>query len=377
MIAPETLASQLVSLAVSARVLAVKRTIALRARRRGTTRQPIVVVGLGPIGIELARLVLAQRDNFRLVAAVDRAPQLAGASLRSILGDRAPAGRIRATAPAAPGAAAIAFLTTSSSLSSVGDSILDLLRRGYSIVSSTEELSYPALRAPALAARLDRAARRAGRCIVGTGINPGFAMDVWPLVLASNTQRIEHVQVMRVVDATSRRGPLQRKIGSGMTARDFEALARAGKIGHVGLVESCVHIADLLGWPLDRVRETLVPKLATRRLRTQHVDVARGRVCGIHHRAIGTQGKTERVILDLQMYLGAPGARDEVRLRGIPNLRCVVDGGFHGDLATVAQLVSAAVRIPGMPPGLHLASELPAPRPPARRVELSFASART
>ncbi len=355
----------------------MERLITLRARPRGATRQRIVVVGLGPIGIELARLVLSQRDCFQLAAAVDRAPQLAGASLRSLLGDQAPGGRIRASAPAAPGGDAIAFLTTTSSLPSVSDSILELLERGYHVVSSTEELSYPSLRAPALAARLDRAARRAGRCIVGTGINPGFAMDVWPLVLASNTQSLEHVHVMRVVDATSRRGPLQRKIGSGMTARDFEASARGGKVGHVGLVESCAHIADLLGWPLDRVRETLVPKLATRRLHTKHVDVARGRVCGIHHRAIGSQGKTERVVLDLQMYLGAPGARDEVRLRGNPNLRCVVDGGFHGDLATVAQLVSAAVRIPGMPPGLHLASELPAPRRPARRVQLAFASART
>ena len=48
----------------------------------------------------------------------------------------------------------------------------EALARGYHVVSSTEELSYPAFRAAAAAARLHRAALRAKRCIVGTGINP-------------------------------------------------------------------------------------------------------------------------------------------------------------------------------------------------------------
>ena len=348
----------------------MERRIALRARPSRTPRRNVVIVGLGPIGIELGRLVLAQHDSFRLVAAVDRAPALAGTPLRQILGPTAPAGRVRAAVPPAAGGEALAFLTTTSSLRSVAASILELLDRGYHVVSSTEELSYPSLREPRLAARLDRAAQRARRCIVGTGINPGFAMDVWPIILASNAQRLDHVRVTRVVDASTRRGPLQRKIGSGMTAAAFEALAVASKIGHVGLVESCAHIADLLGWPLDRVQETLVPKIAPRRIRTAYFDVPRGRVCGIHHRAVGTQRGVERIVLDLQMYLDAKGARDEVVLAGTPPVHCTVEGGFHGDLTTASQLVSAAVRVPGMPAGLHLASELPAPRRPARRVQI-------
>ena len=348
----------------------MQRRIALRARPARTPAQKVVIVGLGPIGLELARLVLAERDCFRLVAAVDRAPALVGTPLRRLLGPGAPAGRVRSAVPPAARGEALAFLTTTSSLPSVVAPILELLDHGYHVVSSTEELSYPALRAPRLAARLDRAARRAGRCVVGTGINPGFAMDVWPIILASNAQRLDHVRVNRIVDASRRRGPLQRKIGSGMTAAAFEALAVEGRIGHVGLVESCAHVADVLGWPLDRVQETLVPVLEARRIRTAHFDVPRGRVCGIHHRAVGTQRGVERIVLDLKMYLDAKGPVDEVVLAGTPELRCRVDGGFHGDLTTAAQLVSAAVRVPGMRAGLHLASELAAPRRPARRVQI-------
>jgi 4-hydroxy-tetrahydrodipicolinate reductase len=317
-------------------------------------------------------LLLNQPEAFRFAGAVDVSPQLARKRLRELLGPQAPAGAVRDHVPPAPTGTAIAFLTTTSSMESVFDSLVELLEKGYHVVSSTEELSYPFLRAPRLASRIERAAKRASRCVVGTGINPGFAMDVWPLILASNAQTLEHVEVVRVVDASTRRGPLQRKVGSGMSVDEFEALAEAGRIGHVGLVESCVHLADLLGWPLDRVDESLLPKRASRRLRTEHFDVPAGRVCGILHRAEGWQGKKQRIVLDLRMYLGAPEPRDEVRLRSHPPLHCVVPGGFHGDPTTASQLVSAAARIPGMPPGLHLASELPAPRRPAGRVRHSF-----
>ena len=132
--------------------------------------------------------------------------------------------------------------------------------------------------------------------VVGTGINPGFAMDLWPLVLSSNCQTLDNVVVERVVDARQRRVPLQRKIGSGMTRAAFEVLARRGQIGHVGLVESVAHLGGSLGFTIDAVREMLVPAIAARRIRTEAFDVAPGRVCGIHHRAEGYEGRQRRIV---------------------------------------------------------------------------------
>jgi hypothetical protein len=352
----------------------MERKLALRAQTLRVRRIPAIVVGLGPIGLELSRLLLTRPELFHLLSAVDPAPHLAGRTLRALLGRSAPAGRVQTSPPRSKGG--VAFLTTTSTLRSAGPTILELLARGWHVVSSTEELSYPVLRGPRLAARIDSAARRAGRCVVGTGINPGFAMDVWPLVLASNMQQLEHVRVTRVVDAADRREPLQRKVGAGMERDEFESLAVAGRIGHVGLVESCAHLASGVGWPLDSVRETLEPKIAPQRIRTAYFDVPVGRVCGIHHRAVGYEGRRERIILDLQMYLGAPDPRDEVVLDGVPPLRCEVPGGFQGDRATASQLLSAAARIAGFIPGLHLASDLPAPRPPAPRLRLTLADAK-
>jgi 4-hydroxy-tetrahydrodipicolinate reductase len=320
------------------------------------------LVGLGPIGREVASQVLARPDLFRVVAAVDRAPEFAGQSLQAVLGKSAPPKRIVPNVEKLPRTGGIAFHTIGSHLDDVAASIEALLSRGWSVVSSSEELSYPELRRPEIARRIDRAARRHGCVVVGTGINPGFAMDVWPLVLSSNMQQLERVEVKRVVNASYRREPLQRKIGSGMKPKEFEALAEAGKIGHVGLVESVAHLGGALGWKLDSVREKLEPTVAAHRIRTDFFDVKKGRVNGIRHRAEASEKGKVRIRLDLRMELDADSPRDEVRLVGTPALHCIVPGGFHGDRTTIAQLLSAASRLPGVPAGLYLASELPAPR---------------
>ena len=341
----------------------MRRTHHLESRGKRPEPMPVIVVGLGPIGLEVAKLAVARPDLFRLVGAVDRAPQWVGRKLHKVLGRGAPAARIVADVDSLPkNKRGIAFHTIASQMGDVTDSVQALVRRGWHVVSSSEEMSYPELRRPDLARRIDRAARRAKRAVVATGINPGFAMDTWPLVLSSNMQTLERVVVQRVVDASLRREPLQRKIGSGMSASEFAALAREGRIGHVGLVESAAHLGGALGWEIDTIRETLVPKLAARRIRTEFFTVEKGRVAGIHHRAEAAVDGKVRIILDLTMELGARDPRDEVHLEGSPALTCVVPGGFHGDRTTASQLLSAAARIDAMAPGLHLPSDLPAPR---------------
>ena len=74
--------------------------------------------------------------------------------------------------------------------------------------------------------------------MLGTGVNPGFLMDTLPLVLSGICQKVDHVSVRRVINATERRGPFQAKIGSGMKVAAFMDKMEAGRMGHVGLPES-------------------------------------------------------------------------------------------------------------------------------------------
>jgi 4-hydroxy-tetrahydrodipicolinate reductase len=75
-----------------------------------------------------------------------------------------------------------------------------LLRHGFNVTSSSlEHLVYPAM-IPSANARLRAACADGGSSFFDTGINPGYAMDLWPLTLSRLSRSIERVNVMEVVD---------------------------------------------------------------------------------------------------------------------------------------------------------------------------------
>src|SRR5436305_10077872 len=141
--------------------------------------------------------------------------------------------------------------STSSSLPKVIDQLMACLEAQSCVVSTCEELSYPFRTYPDLAAKLDAAAKEWGVALVGTGVNPGFVMDKLVVTLAAVAQRIEHAKALRIVDASKRRLPLQKKIGAGMTVDEFRAQVKAGVIKHVGLPESVAMVADNVGLSVE------------------------------------------------------------------------------------------------------------------------------
>src|SRR5262249_9177351 len=150
---------------------------------------------------------------------------------------------------------------------------------------------------------------------LGTGVNPGFVMDTLAIGLTGVCRIVEKIEIERVVNASLRRLPLQKKIGSGLSAEEFRALFRQGKMGHVGLVESLALVAHGLGWKLGRIRESCEPVIASHDIQTEFLQVKSGVTCGIHHRAEAAAGP-RGIILDLKMYLDAPDPHDAVRIEG-------------------------------------------------------------
>jgi 4-hydroxy-tetrahydrodipicolinate reductase len=174
---------------------------------------------------------------------------------------------------------------------------------------------------------------------------------------------VKAIKVTRVLDASRRRLPLQKKIGAGLTAGEFRLLVRSGRLGHVGLLESLVLLASGLGWKLDRWKETVRPRIAQRLLRTRYLTVPKGRVAGIHQIAVGYRRGKPAITLDLSMFIGADKSFDLVEIDGTPPIRTKVIGGVHGDLATVGSLVNAVPRlIESRKSGLLTVIDLAVPR---------------
>jgi 4-hydroxy-tetrahydrodipicolinate reductase len=306
----------------------------------GMSELRVALVGLGPIGIEVAKAVAARRD-LRIVAAVDPAPELIGRPLAD-LAPGAPAEILiegALDAALARGAEAMALTTTSRLADIVGD-LETAVRRRVHVVSTCEELAGPAID-PVTWARLDERARYANLTLLGTGVNPGFVMDRLPLQLAGACVSVESVCVERVVDAAKRRGPLRKKVGEGLTREQFDEGVRARRLGHVGLRESALILAHGFGWKLERYDETIEPALGPE-----------GRCLGIRQRGHGFIGGQERITLALDMYVGAPDPHDRVVLKSDPPLDVTVTGGTQGDRATVGTTVNALSRLRSAPRGL-------------------------
>ncbi len=320
----------------------------------------VVCYGLGPIGIGIARLALA-RAGVEVVGAIDLDPQKVGRDLGALVG-AADAGVIvsgDAATTLAEARPEVVLHATSSALAKVAEQLGQIARSGAHVVSTCEELAYPWTAQPQLAAELDAAARRAGVTLLGTGINPGYAMDALPLMLTAPCAAVRGVRVLRVVDAARRRGPLQRKVGAGLTPAEFEARVKSGLVRHVGLPESLHMLATRLGWRIDKMDDSITAVLAESPISTEFVEVAAGQVAGVRQVARGFIGGREVLNLDLHMYVGAPDPRDSVTIDGDPPVQMMIAGGLHGDVATAAIVLNAATSVMRAAPGLASMAEVP------------------
>jgi 4-hydroxy-tetrahydrodipicolinate reductase len=236
-----------------------------------------------------------------------------------------------------------------------------LLRAGCSVVSTCEEMVYPLHTRPDLVARLDAAGKAGRAACLGVGINPGFVLDFLPIALTAPVARVTAVRAFRVVDAAKRRGPLQKKVGAGLTRAEFADKVEAGGFGHRGMLESLHLLCDGFGVPVAGAFTTIEPVLAERKIETDVVAVEPGRVAGLHQTAASADA---RVKLDLKMYVGAADPGDRVEIDGTPDVRCHVEGGYHGDVATCAITLNAIDAVLGAAPGFHTMLDVAVPRAP-------------
>jgi 4-hydroxy-tetrahydrodipicolinate reductase len=319
----------------------------------------VILYGLGPIGAACAR-VLAARPDYQFVGAIDLDPAKVGKDIAEVIGLPEKTG-VKVSNQAGRVLSKNAHLVvhaTGSYLLQVKPQLEQIIKAGKNIVSTCEELSNPWAQNPAAADALHTLAKKNRVTVVGTGINPGYAMDTLPVALTAVCQTVSHVRVKRVVDASTRRMQLQKKIGTGMTAEAFRQAAGRQEIRHVGLSESVGLVARGLGWTLDEIREQIEPVIATKRIVTDYFTVEPNFVTGVRQWGRGMSGGMERVVLELEMSVDAGEAYDEAWIVGSPNLHSLVKG-IHGDISTAAVIANTARRVVESKPGLLTMVDLP------------------
>src|SRR5437868_1773802 len=127
----------------------------------------VIVVGLGPIGLNAAKAVQASR-GMKLVGLVDVDPNKIGKRLEGL---PRIVGKIADTLNKKP---AVAIVATASHFDRIAPTLRECIKHKLHVVSSCEEMSFPSFRNKALAARIDSEAKKRKVALLGTGVNPGF-----------------------------------------------------------------------------------------------------------------------------------------------------------------------------------------------------------
>lgn len=296
------------------------------------------------------------------MGATDLSPDYAGKDLGIVLGLNR---KIRVKVDGDPerfirrASADVALLCTSSLAKAIRPQVLALLKRKLHVVTTCEELAFARPESQNVFKEIDKAAVTRKVSVLATGVNPGFAMDALPLMLTAPCARVTRVSVTRVVDAGTRRLPLQRKVGAGLNLNQFRRAMTEGTVRHVGLVESVYMIASALGWKMERVEETLEPAIAPRDLDTEYLRIPAGAAAGIKQSARGWRDGEMAISLDLQMYVGAETPRDHVLIDGVPPIDVTIAGGVAGDAATAAIVVNSIPKVLAGRAGLLTMHDLP------------------
>jgi 4-hydroxy-tetrahydrodipicolinate reductase len=165
------------------------------------------------------------------------------------------------------------------------------------------------------------------------------------------------------MDAGKRRQPFQKKIGAGLTAKEFRAKIENGEItGHVGLEQSIAMIANAIGWKLDKITvEPVEPVVAKKAVVSNYLKVKTGDVAGLRQKAFGMKANREAITLDFQAYLGAEEEYDAIRIEGVPPVNQKIQPCVHGDIGTVATVVNSIPKVLHAPAGLFTMKDLPVP----------------
>ena len=328
----------------------------------------VLIVGTGQMGAGMARRVL-DTPGLDLAGAYGKRCEQAGNDLGRAIGLERDLG---IAIDADLGTAAkrtrphVALQATCSRLDDAWPEIAVLLRHRVSVISIAEEMAYPASRSPAIAAEMAELARANGAAVVGTGINPGFVLDLLVVALTGVCSTVEGITATRVNDLSCYGPTVLEAQGVGLTLEAFEAGVSDGTVtGHLGFPESISMIAAALGCAVERIEQKVEPIMSEVRRETPFVTVEPGRVAGTRHSAIGYRDGAPFITLlhpqQVRPELAGVETGDTIEIAGTPGLRLSGSPEIPGGVGTVAIAVNMIPRIIAAAPGLYAMTELPVP----------------
>ncbi|AOY76961.1 2,4-diaminopentanoate dehydrogenase [Clostridium formicaceticum] len=331
----------------------------------------VILWGFGAMGSGMAQMLL-KKKGVEIVGVCDRNPDRKGKDIFELLkidrGDH-PSVVVTDTIEeiAKQGAADIALIATDSFTKGTFEKIKLMVENKINVISTAEEMAYPQAQEPELAKEMDRLAKENGVSILGTGINPGFVLDLLILALTGTCESVEHIKAARINDLSPFGRAVMEEQGVGLTVDAFEEGVKNGKVaGHVGFPESIHMVADGIGWKVGKIDQTREPIVTNVYRETKYTKVEAGNVAGCRQCGYGyVDGELKIEMEHPQQILPEKegiDTGDYIWIKGTPDISLQIKPEIPGGIGTIAMCVNMIPHVINALPGLKTMLDLPVPR---------------
>lgn len=324
--------------------------------------------GLGAMGSGMAKLML-EKNGLKIVAAVDSRPDYVGKDLGEVLKVGKTLGVKVTNKPEEvlkKENVDIVVIATTSWLKEQIPDLRKIVSAGINCISIAEEMADAYAQNPELAREMDDLAKKHEVTVLGTGVNPGFVLDLIVVALSGGNHTVERIEASRVNDLSPYGPTVMQTQGVGTTPKAFKAgIADGSIVGHVGFPESIHMISDALGLGVDRIMQSREPIISKVFRETPHVKVQPGMVAGCSHIGIGYRGDKEVIKLvhpqQILPELENENTGDYINIYGKPEIHMSIKPEIAGGIATEGLAVNMIPHVVAATPGLKRMIDMPVP----------------
>jgi 2,4-diaminopentanoate dehydrogenase len=265
--------------------------------------------------------------------------------------------------------------TTEDMLGEPLDNICALLSRGYNVTSTAIDFTiYPPSAPSELRRRLTEACAEGGTTYFGSGVNPGYTMDLWPVSMSRLSRRIDAIHIVETLDMRNLtsastmafmgfgRPPDSPSLMDDMHTDPTKSVAYS----------SLLFTADALRFELEDYRYEREVGLAERSFDIAAGTIEPGTVAVVKLKFVGVAYGRDVLIYEFVWRVS-----DEVHpewgtgeywimdIEGDPSMHCVVEASTNFDSGRIVSLTVAMAALNAIPtvceagPGVKSALDLP------------------